>query len=79
MCLPEDVYVYGSSSSHRVLPPSFGRNSSANHSEFANGIDMQGRLNLENRIIDSDERAVYQEALQACAPLFLVIEAILYD
>uniref|UniRef100_A0A0D3GWZ4 Uncharacterized protein n=1 Tax=Oryza barthii TaxID=65489 RepID=A0A0D3GWZ4_9ORYZ len=53
----EDVYVYGSSSSHRVLPPSFGRNSSANHSEFANGIDMQGRLNLENRIIDSDERA----------------------
>uniref|UniRef100_A0A0D9X514 RING-type domain-containing protein n=1 Tax=Leersia perrieri TaxID=77586 RepID=A0A0D9X514_9ORYZ len=60
----EDVYVYGSSSSHRVLPPSFGRNSSVNQNDFANGIDMQGRPILENRIIDSDERAVYQEALQ---------------
>ncbi|XP_006659184.1 helicase-like transcription factor CHR28 [Oryza brachyantha] len=60
----EDLYVYGTSSSQRVLPPSFGRNSSANHREFANGIDMQGRPILENRIIDSDERAVYQEALQ---------------
>ncbi|KAL5231586.1 hypothetical protein ABZP36_030362 [Zizania latifolia] len=60
----EDVYVYGGPSSRRVLPQSFSGNISANNSEFANVIDMQGRPNLENRTIDSDERAVYQEALQ---------------
>ncbi|KAG2645040.1 hypothetical protein PVAP13_2KG394400 [Panicum virgatum] len=59
----DDVIVYGGpSSSHRVLPSSFGV-SNSNNSEV-NGFGAQGRLNPENRILDSDERAVYQEALQ---------------
>ncbi|CAN6175220.1 unnamed protein product [Urochloa humidicola] len=57
----DDVIVYGGSSSHRVLPSSFGVNNS-NNSEV-NG-QAQGRLNTENRHLDSDERAVYHEALQ---------------
>ncbi|CAN6198798.1 unnamed protein product [Urochloa humidicola] len=57
----DDVIVYGGSSSHRVLPSSFAVNNS-NNSEF-NG-QAQGRLNTENRHLDSDERAVYHEALQ---------------
>ncbi|XP_062192955.1 helicase-like transcription factor CHR28 isoform X2 [Phragmites australis] len=59
----DDVIVYGGPSSHRVLPSSFRVNSS-NNSEVVNGIDAQGRLNPDNRLLDSDERAVYQEALQ---------------
>ncbi|KAL6659399.1 hypothetical protein ACP70R_003439 [Stipagrostis hirtigluma subsp. patula] len=59
----DDVIVYGGPSSRRVLPSSFGASSSRN-SEVVNGFDAQGRLNPENRILDSDERAVYQEALQ---------------
>ncbi|GJN12298.1 hypothetical protein PR202_ga30565 [Eleusine coracana subsp. coracana] len=58
----DEVIVCGASSSHRVLPLSFGANNS--NSAVANGIDTQGRLNPENRSMDSDERAVYQEALQ---------------
>ncbi|KAK8460285.1 hypothetical protein SEVIR_2G308600v4 [Setaria viridis] len=58
----DDVIVYGGPSSHRVLPSSFGVNNS-NNSEL-NGFGAQGRLNPENRFLDSDERAVYQEALQ---------------
>lgn len=61
--LADDVIVYGGPSSHRVLPSSFRVNSS-NNSEVVNGIDAQGRLNPDNRLLDSDERAVYQEALQ---------------
>ncbi|TVU43058.1 hypothetical protein EJB05_09494 [Eragrostis curvula] len=57
----DDVMIYGASSSNRVLPSSFGANNS--NSEGVNGIDAQGRLNPENRFLDSDERAVYQEAL----------------
>jgi hypothetical protein len=60
--LTDDVIVYGGPSSHRVLPSSFGV-SNSNNSEV-NGFGAQGRLNPENRILDSDERAVYQEALQ---------------
>ncbi|KAK3121150.1 hypothetical protein QOZ80_8BG0646980 [Eleusine coracana subsp. coracana] len=58
----DEVIVCGASNSHRVLPSSFGANNS--NSAVANGIDTQGRLNPENRFMDSDERAVYQEALQ---------------
>ncbi|RLN35333.1 putative ATP-dependent helicase C17A2.12-like isoform X1 [Panicum miliaceum] len=58
----DDVIVYGGPSSHRVLPSSFGA-SNSNNSEV-NGFGAQGRLNPENRILDSDERAVYREALQ---------------
>lgn len=54
----DDVIVYGGSSSHRVLPSSFGT------SEAVNGIDTHNRLNPENRLLDYDERPVYQEALQ---------------
>ncbi|KAL6843089.1 hypothetical protein ACP4OV_026802 [Aristida adscensionis] len=57
------IIICGGSSSHRVLPSSFGANNSKN-SEAVNGFDAQGRLNPENRIMDSGERAVYQEALQ---------------
>lgn len=60
----DDVYVIDAPSSHRVLPSSFGGHNSANNTELANISDMQARPNLENRILDSDERAVYQEALQ---------------
>uniref|UniRef100_A0ACD5ZZC5 Uncharacterized protein n=1 Tax=Avena sativa TaxID=4498 RepID=A0ACD5ZZC5_AVESA len=60
----DDVYVYDGPSSHRVLPSSFGGHNSASNTELANINDMQARPNLENRILDSDERAVYQEALQ---------------
>uniref|UniRef100_A0ACD5ZZ55 Uncharacterized protein n=1 Tax=Avena sativa TaxID=4498 RepID=A0ACD5ZZ55_AVESA len=60
----DDVYVYDGPSSHRVLPSSFGGHNSASNTEPANINDMQARPNLENRILDSDERAVYQEALQ---------------
>jgi hypothetical protein len=60
--LTDDGIVYGSPSSHRVLPSSFSVNNS-NSSEL-NGFGAQGRLNPENRFLDSDERAVYQEALQ---------------
>ncbi|KAM0852429.1 hypothetical protein ACQ4PT_051745 [Festuca glaucescens] len=56
----DDVYVYDAPGSHRVLPSSFG----GHNTELANINDMQARPNLENRILDSDERAVYQEALQ---------------
>jgi hypothetical protein len=62
----DDVYVYDGPSSHRVLPSSFGGHNSASNTELANINDMQARPNLENRILDSDERAVYQEALQVC-------------
>ncbi|TKW26616.1 hypothetical protein SEVIR_3G202000v4 [Setaria viridis] len=58
----DDVIVYGGPSTHRVLPSSLGVNNS-NNSEV-NAFDPQGRLNPENRLLDSDERAVYQEALQ---------------
>jgi hypothetical protein len=47
---------------HRVLPSSFGANNPNN--KAVNGTDGQGRMNPENRLVDSDERAVYQEALQ---------------
>ncbi|KAG0522763.1 hypothetical protein BDA96_07G065700 [Sorghum bicolor] len=61
----DDVIVYGSSTStsHRVLPPMVGATSS-NNSEVANGFETRSRLNPENRALDYDERAVYQEALQ---------------
>ncbi|XP_062195182.1 helicase-like transcription factor CHR28 [Phragmites australis] len=59
----DDVIVYGGPSSHRILPSSFGVNN-FNKSEVVNGFDAQGRLNPENRLLDYDERAVYQEALQ---------------
>ncbi|XP_047078604.1 helicase-like transcription factor CHR28 [Lolium rigidum] len=55
----DDVYVYDGPSSHRVLPSYL-----ANNTQLANINDMQARPNLENRILDSEERAVYQEALQ---------------
>ncbi|CAL5086998.1 unnamed protein product [Urochloa decumbens] len=58
----DDVIVYGGPSTHRVLPSSFGVNNS-NNSEV-NGFGSQGRPNPENRLLDSDERAVYHEALQ---------------
>ncbi|KAF8700630.1 hypothetical protein HU200_033975 [Digitaria exilis] len=58
----DDVIVYGGTSSHRVLPSSFGVKNS--NSSEVNGFGAQGRLNPENRPLDSDERAVYQEALQ---------------
>jgi hypothetical protein len=64
--LPDDVYVYDAPGSHRVLPSSFGGHNSANNTELANINDMQARPNLENRYLDADERAVYQEALQVC-------------
>ncbi|KAE8772336.1 putative ATP-dependent helicase C17A2.12-like [Hordeum vulgare] len=60
----DDVYVYDSPSSHRMLPASFGGHNSAGNNELANVNDMQARPNLESRFLDSDERAVYQEALQ---------------
>ncbi|KAF7095987.1 hypothetical protein CFC21_098015 [Triticum aestivum] len=59
-----DVYVYDSPSSHRMLPASFGGHNSASNNELANVNDMQARPNLENRFMDPDESAVYQEALQ---------------
>ncbi|XP_066351272.1 helicase-like transcription factor CHR27 [Miscanthus floridulus] len=59
----DDVVVYGGSTSHRVLPPMVGGTSS-NNSEVANGFETRNRLNPENRVLDHDERAVYQEALQ---------------
>lgn len=60
----DDVYVYDSPSSHRMLPASFGGHNSASNNELANVNDTQARPNLESRFLDSDERAVYQEALQ---------------
>ncbi|VAI87524.1 unnamed protein product [Triticum turgidum subsp. durum] len=60
----DDVYVYDSPSSHRMLPASFGGHNSASNNELANVNDMQARPNLENRFMDPDESAVYQEALQ---------------
>jgi hypothetical protein len=71
--LPDDVFVYDGPSSHRVLPSSLGGHNSANNTELANINDMQARPNLENRIMDPDERAVYQEALQVC--IFWSIES----
>jgi hypothetical protein len=71
--LTDDVLVYDGPSSHRVLPLSFGGHNSANNTELANINDMQARPNLENRIMDPDERAVYQEALQVC--IFWSIES----
>ncbi|VAI87525.1 unnamed protein product [Triticum turgidum subsp. durum] len=64
LILPDDVYVYDSPSSHRMLPASFGGHNSASNNELANVNDMQARPNLENRFMDPDESAVYQEALQ---------------
>ena len=66
LILPDDVYVYDSPSSHRMLPASFGGHNSASNNELANVNDMQARPNLENRFMDPDESAVYQEALQVC-------------
>ncbi|KQK18942.1 helicase-like transcription factor CHR28 [Brachypodium distachyon] len=60
----DDIYVYGGTSSNRVLPSSFGGNNSANNTDLVNGNGMQARPNLESRFLDSEERAVYQEALQ---------------
>jgi hypothetical protein len=60
--LVDEVIVYGGLSSHRVLPSSFGANNPKN--KVVNGTDGQGHMNPENRFVDSDERAVYQEALQ---------------
>ncbi|OEL30921.1 Helicase-like transcription factor CHR28 [Dichanthelium oligosanthes] len=72
----DGVIVYGGPSSHRVLPSSFGVNKSNNsevngfgaqgrlNNSEVNGFGAQGRLNPENRLLDSDERAVYQEAVQ---------------
>ncbi|CAM0911077.1 unnamed protein product [Alopecurus aequalis] len=60
----DDVLVYEGASSHRMLPTSLRGLNSANNTELANINDMQARPNLENRFLDSDERAVYQEALQ---------------
>lgn len=62
LVLSDEVIVCGASSSQRVLPSSFVVNNS--NGGVANGIDAQGRLNPENRPMDSDERAVYNEALQ---------------
>lgn len=63
--MADDVIVYGGSSSHRVLPSTFGQTNS-NNSEVALGFEARNRLNLnaENRALDYDERAVYHEALQ---------------
>lgn len=64
--LPDDVFVIDGPSSHRVLPSSLRGHNAANNTELANINGMQARPNLENRFLDSDERAVYQEALQVC-------------
>ncbi|KAJ1267542.1 hypothetical protein BS78_07G064500 [Paspalum vaginatum] len=59
----DDVVVFEGPSSNRVLPSSFGA-SNSNNSEAVNGIGTHSRLNPENRLLDYDERPVYQEALQ---------------
>ena len=64
--LPDDVYVYDGPSSHRVLPSSFGGQKSANNTELPNMNGTQAPPNLENRFMESDERVVYQQALQVC-------------
>lgn len=66
----DDVVVYGGSTSHRVLPPMVGATSS-NNSEVANGFETRNRLNPENRVLDYDERAVYQEALQVSLIIYV--------
>ncbi|XP_010234334.1 helicase-like transcription factor CHR28 isoform X2 [Brachypodium distachyon] len=64
MMLPDDFFVHGGTSSRRMLPSSFGGNSSAKNNQLVEGNDMQAYPNLENRYLDSDERAVYHEAIQ---------------
>jgi len=63
--LADDVLIYKSAGTHRVLPPSMMNGKSADNPLLVGSNDAGTRSGLgEQRLMVHDERAIYQEALQ---------------
>lgn len=61
----DDVLIYKSTDTHRVLPPSLINGKSLDNPQPFGSNDAGNRSALgDQRLVGHDERAIYQEALQ---------------